>query len=116
MTTGQNETRRLDLVEFRLVFVGPALITSGERFRQAGNASGFHETEIAHPGVRQRHDLVFVFKDEAEALAFIQPAQLSYQGFKRPNRSYTKYVIRHAVIIAAFGAIAKLAGKGEICY
>jgi hypothetical protein len=62
------ESRRLHLVEFRFVFLGSALITSGERFRHAGNAGGFHEKEIAQPGDRQRHDLVFVFTDEAEAL------------------------------------------------
>jgi hypothetical protein len=69
----------------RLVFVGCALITGGERFRDAGSTGGFHEEEIAHPGGRERHDLILVFENKAKTLAFIDPAQLSYQGFA-PSR------------------------------
>jgi len=98
---------RLHLVEFRLVFLGCALLTGGSSGISTGNAGGFHEKEIAQPGGGQRHDLVFVFTDEAEALAFVQPAQLSYQGFERPKRSYVKYVIRHPAIVPAFRAIGK---------
>jgi hypothetical protein len=42
-----NVRRRLNLVEFLLVFLGRALIASGERFRDAGDVAGFHEQEIA---------------------------------------------------------------------
>lgn len=98
---------KLDLVELRLVFVGSALITGGERFRHAGDVTGFHEEEIAHPRDRQRHDLVFVFKDKTKTLAFGESAQFSYQGFERPMRSYIKYVIRHPAIITASRAFGK---------
>lgn len=95
-------------VPLRRVFISPALITSGESFRDIINASGFYEQEISQPRCRQRHDLVFVFKDEAKTPAFGQIAKFPYQGFERSMRLNIEYVINHAAFIAAFRAVSKL--------
>jgi hypothetical protein len=84
---------------------GRALITSSESFRYSGDANGFHGKEIAQPGVRQRHDLIFVLKDKAKAPAFVQPTQLPYQSFERPSCCHIKYVIRHLTIITTLRVI-----------
>jgi hypothetical protein len=99
---GETGKAELYLVEVRTIELGCTLITGGERFRHAGDAGGFDEKEIAHPGLRQRHDPVFVFKDKTKAPAFVEPAEFPYQGIERPMRSNIKYVIRHSAIIAAF--------------
>jgi hypothetical protein len=103
----RRKSRRLHVVEFIRIFLRSALIASGKRFRHAGDATGFHEQQIAQPRSRQRHDLVFVFEDKAKALAFLQPAQLLYRGFERPMRPNIKYVIRHAAIIVASRVFGK---------
>jgi hypothetical protein len=105
---GALEDARIAIHELdRNPLVGGALVTSGERFRHGRDATSFDEQEIAHPGHRQRYDLVFVFKDKAKAPTFVEAAQFFYEHFERPMRPNIEYVIRHVLIIPALRAFGK---------